>query len=170
MSKNDSQIEYSGSNPERLSIVKEAFRQTELKLVELNRIAEAAERRALGFAGFGAVISTLLVSGAPDMPIPWVSYLGGIAALFGAYRSSLSAMPRGFHTPGQLFSHWNDHLTDGDIFEDALIFRGIENDKRIKTNEKSLNENANILRWAVTIVVASSGLTALVQFAAILFY
>lgn len=149
-------------------IVKEAFRQTELKLVELNRIAEAADRRAMAFAGFAGVIATLLFSSANNMPLEWVNYVGGIVVFCGAYLAATSAFPRGFYTPGQRFGHWEHHLVDGDSFIDALKFRAAENDERIIKNEKSLDENADRLKSGVSVSMAAGVLTATIQLFALL--
>lgn len=154
----------------REKVVKEAFRQTELRLAETNKIAEAADRRAMAFAGFGGVIATLLMSSAPEYPIPILGYVGGLGAFGGAYLASQSAFPREFYSPGQFFDNWEDHLTDGDEFLEALQFRAKETDIRILRNEESLKQNAELFKDGVSVVVLSGILTGLLQLLAYLLY
>jgi hypothetical protein len=141
---------------DREKILSEALRSSEHMLDQLNQIATAADNRAMSFTGFAGVMSTLLITTAHSMPVPWLNFAASIFVIIGAISTASSCAPRGFYVAGDRFSPWLDHVKDKDPFVDALQNQGELNDERIDANEKSLAQNAARFARGVNIVLTVS--------------
>lgn len=147
----------------RLLIAREALRHTEVHLLELSQVANAADSRAMGTFAACGVIATILLTLASETPIPIINYMGALAVLYGGILAARTCSPRDFHIAGSRWECWKDHIVDGDHIYDVIVSQAEENDERIKANFASLKDNAVDFGNAQKIIWLATITTILVQ-------
>ncbi|MEP4196952.1 MAG: hypothetical protein ABJL99_15100 [Aliishimia sp.] len=124
-----------------LDIAKEALRQTEIRLEDMNGIASSADRRAMALASFYAALATFLATFAANFAIIWVVYACSVGFAVSAALAIKSCMPRNFHVRGHYWHEWVGHISDCESYFDAIKSQAKENDDRIDKNDATLKSS-----------------------------
>lgn len=143
-----------------LEVTKEALRQTELRLEDLEKNATSAERRLGVFVSVCAVLASITFLYSTRLPYFEVALLSGILLIFVATLAVWIALPRKFHSRGHFWRDWKGHLEDKDKLHVVLASQAEENDARIDTNEAELDRLAvkfrlcfNLFFWSVCLSI-----------------
>lgn len=125
---------------DRIEIIREALRQTEMRLEDLQTNAAAAETRAYQFCAATVLLATFATTVAERTSNPFTTNLAAIVLAFSGFLAFHSVLPRRFHVRGHYWKEWKGHLDDRDTLEVALTSQAEENDDRIRFNEKNLEK------------------------------
>ncbi len=142
-------------NPEseRLQVVKEALRHTELHIKGLEDLASNADRRSTSFFAGGLTFAGLLIASAQFFPSTVTSITAAIICIVAAIVSVFSILPKRFHILGHRWNDWKDHVVEGDSLIDVLISQAEENDQRIIHNFNVLDRSARRFLWTVRLLI-----------------
>ena len=129
-------------NENQQLIIREALRQTELHIEDLQATATVAEARAFQFSASCVLLATLASALAQSALSPFSVYVSSCGLIAAAFWAICSALPRKFHIRGHRWELWQEHVVDDDCFDEVLISQANENDIRIRENFQKLEESA----------------------------
>ncbi|MCC5955071.1 MAG: hypothetical protein JJU07_03135 [Natronohydrobacter sp.] len=146
---------------QRLAIIREALRHTELHIFGLAEIADNADKRAATLSLAAIAYATLLIafsefSNAAKPVIVLAALLSLVSAVF----SLFATVPKKFHIAGHRWRDWQGHIDDGDDIETVLISQAKENDDRIDFNFAVVDEAAKKFKralWVFSLSIAIVG-------------
>jgi len=145
----------SGSNnsmsDDNMSIAKEALRQTELRLEDLEKFAAASDRRATATTAIFSTASGVALLNLEQLGVFWLDKAPGVMFAVCAFLSAQSAVPRSYHSRGHFFADWEGHITENDSYYEAVVSQAKENDQRIIFNEGIRKEAAKKTKWAMSL-------------------
>ncbi|MBL4750635.1 MAG: hypothetical protein JKX71_08685 [Amylibacter sp.] len=144
---------------DKLKILEEAIRHTEIRLEDFLKLGLAADQRAMTFASLSMAIAAILASSAGGTTSPFIIYAGSISIVLGSALSMWSAKPKTFEVRGHRYEDWEDHITNSDTYEDVLKSQAKENDDRLKDNLQSLKESGQIFTFSLVWTVLSTLMT-----------
>lgn len=129
------------------SLVKEAYRLSELNLDSTVRLAIASDQRSIQFAGLcvvavGLFFSLLSIEGNSDFVIPT------LLIVISASLSIISARSRRVYVPGMYFSSLEDDITADRPYCETLAELGDFNDSSVRHNKEVLRANSVLFNAA----------------------
>ena len=126
---------------ERNEIAREALRYSEMRLESTVSAFASLHMRVMQFLTFNVALAAAFVALADKLPVAWPAFVGAGFLLLIAFLSSFLLRPRDFHVNGHLWKDWKEHFETGDRLFDVQRALGLENDGRIRYNEKVLDAN-----------------------------
>lgn len=145
---------------DKLFIVQEALRHTELRLKSLEAFADNADRRAAILIAGSIAFSGFLWTSTEQLDGDAYMFIASALSLLAAGFAVLSLIPKKFHVCGHYWRDWKGHLEDNDKLIDVLISQAAENDERIIFNEVRLSSSARKAKISM-FLLGSAALTAL---------
>jgi hypothetical protein len=154
----------------RLEIVKEALRHTELKLQSSVENATVSDNRFFQFSAAMLVIGTGFLTSENFVPYPDLRVIYSFLFYSLATLAFWIVKPSVFLSLGGSYvDAWKGHLdfhdpSKDDCLIEVLLSQAEENDRRFAENETKLRKKANVFKWLMRIFMFLIISIAYVQF------
>lgn len=131
----------------RLEIVKEALRHTEMKLSQQEEYSKLTDTRFFQLGAAIIVLASAILASETFVPFLLAKIVIASTLFVLALVTFWKIRPQQFYPIGGSYKNWEGHLTDGEDLIDVLISQAKENDGRFEKNEKILEKRNKIFTF-----------------------